>query len=224
MKNNFSYLTINQSNGIKGVLMLLIILGHNHILVPLNSRLFTYLYEFHIYGFFILPFLYNSKYKQFNFKNIIDVVIRNWVPYIIFFVLCYFIYHFFILKDHFSFSDFSYGLFNGSSLATKKSAGFFFLWFMPAYATMSILMIAYKNLSVNFKYIIPLIGIILYLMPISNFAKLFLIIPFAILQGFYYFSFGFLTKFILEKIPKVEYIAIFNICCYFDFILVFKHR
>ena len=51
------YIDRNQSETIKGILILLIVFGHNHVLCP-NTEIggmMDYLYLFHIAGFFILP-------------------------------------------------------------------------------------------------------------------------------------------------------------------------
>ena len=203
-KKTTSYLSFDQSNAIKGFLIILIILGHNHILAPQGGKLFVYLYKFHIYGFFILPFMYN-KSKFFNLKNSINIIIKNWIPYLVFFLLCYSIYHFVVLKNGFNFKEFTYGFINGSASATKQSAGFIFLWFMPAFAAMTILMSLFYNTNNYWTFLIPLVGIVLYFLPKFTFSILFPIIPFAISQGFYYFCFGFFSKLLLDRIPKVEY-------------------
>ena len=199
-------ISFDQSNVIKGILILLIILGHNHILVPQSGKLFVYLYNFHIYGFFILPFLYNRT-KSFDFQNIINIVIKNWIPYFFFFILCFCLYHFIIIKDGINLNEFIYGLINGSSSVTKSTAGFFFLWFMPAYASMTIIMLLYNNLPSLYKWIIPFIGFVLYFFQDFTQKNLFPLIPFAITQGFYYFCFGFITKLLLENIPKIEFLG-----------------
>ena len=53
------YLTRDESNIIKGILILLIVLGHNHFLMDGEYvRLQIQLYKFHVIEFFILPFFY----------------------------------------------------------------------------------------------------------------------------------------------------------------------
>ena len=57
------YIDRNQSETIKGILILLIVFGHNHVLCP-NTEIggmMDYLYLFHIAGFFILPFFYKTN-------------------------------------------------------------------------------------------------------------------------------------------------------------------
>jgi len=52
-----SLLTREESGAIKGVLILLIVLGHNSLIMDATG-LFPYLYSFHVYCFYILPFMY----------------------------------------------------------------------------------------------------------------------------------------------------------------------
>ena len=204
--NKSSYLTFDESSAIKGLLMLLIILGHNHILAPIGGLLFEYLYSFHIFGFFILPFLYNKKI-QFDKAKIINTIVRNWIPYIFFFVICYFIYHVITLKGKGIGFDFFYGLTNGSPGITKQIAGFYYLWFMPAYAAMSIVVLIFDNSKRYIQILILLIGLVLYYFSGFTFNQLYPTVPFAITQGFYYFMFGFLTKLLLDKVPYSQYLG-----------------
>lgn len=55
-----SLLQRDESNAVKGLLILIIVLAHNKYLMQggFSNR---YLYSFHIYSFFLLPFLYNFK-------------------------------------------------------------------------------------------------------------------------------------------------------------------
>ena len=80
------YIDRNQSETIKGILILLIVFGHNHVLCP-NTEIggmMDYLYLFHIAGFFILPFFYKTN-KTISIEHIKSLVVRNYVP---FFLIC----------------------------------------------------------------------------------------------------------------------------------------
>lgn len=56
----------NESTALKAVLILLVILGHNKYLTGVNDMLpFRFLYSFHVYSFFLLPFLYNHHHQSF---------------------------------------------------------------------------------------------------------------------------------------------------------------
>lgn len=72
---NTSLLKRDLSVGWKGILILLIVLGHNSILCKpsIEADHFyiwrTWLYTFHVWAFFVLPFLYGCKEL-----NLVDIV------------------------------------------------------------------------------------------------------------------------------------------------------
>lgn len=51
----------NISNTLKGILIILIVIGHNSILTKNIDGLFSYLYSFHVMLFFILPWFYKKQ-------------------------------------------------------------------------------------------------------------------------------------------------------------------
>ena len=89
MKDSISLISINESTALKGLLIFLIVLGHNMIftyyVLPYNGM--AYLYSFHIQAFFILPFLYDSKIL--NVKRIKDYFFRLYWPFIIISIILY---------------------------------------------------------------------------------------------------------------------------------------
>lgn len=201
-----SYLTIEESSAIKGTLMLLIILGHNHILAPINGDLFNYLYNFHIYGFFILPFLYNRKIGI-EKKTLINGFIKLWIPYVFFFLLCYCIYHMVEIGHKIDVNEIIYGIFNANQRTIKKITGFGFLWFLPAYYIMSLLLIILNNRNILTYIIVTVLIVTLNYNLYYSENSIFQIIPFAVIPGLYYFTFGFLTKLLLDKISYIQYVA-----------------
>lgn len=85
-----SIISIRESQLFKGVLILLIVLGHNGILMGKAPGLETntlnnYLYHFHVYLFLILPFLYDAR--PFALSQIKKNFIRLYKPYTLLFVL-----------------------------------------------------------------------------------------------------------------------------------------
>ena len=65
------YLTRDESNIIKGILILLIVLGHNHFLMDGEYvRLQIQLYKFHVIEFFILPFFYKMKPERYHCQEL----------------------------------------------------------------------------------------------------------------------------------------------------------
>ena len=58
------YLVKEQTTIIKGILILFVIIGHNNILLPVNTPIWNWIYSFHRACFFILPFFYEWKKKE----------------------------------------------------------------------------------------------------------------------------------------------------------------
>lgn len=151
------YLGKSESNRVKGFLMLLIILGHNHLLAPVHSLLFDYLYSFHFVCFFILPYFYDKKLEC-TFANILKLSRRLLVPYMIFFGVCMLVSLIMNKSNKLSFMEILSGLFIGSPYLLRKSVGFIFLWFLPSFFCFSLLrllaskmkLLDYFFLSVSF--------------------------------------------------------------------------
>ena len=221
---NFNYNENNKisktnSTAIKGLAILLIILGHNHILAPQNEGIFNYLYSFHIYIFFILPFFYDKKI-QLSKKNIINCIVRFYIPYIIFFTFSYFIYHSFILKDDINLKEFITGFFNIGGYNCKNTTGFQFIWFLPAFCMYNL----YRILTSKYPYLSYLYIIIGILAQISDiFHNLIFSFPFYIGQGFYYISIGLLTVLLTNVLPSSKKVLPFifitiSVLYFLDFI------
>lgn len=80
-----SLLSRNESNAIKGLLIILVVLGHNKYVMQ-GGMSNVYLYSFHVYAFYYLPFLYDFRrmdWGKFFQKNLV----RLYVPYTVFFIL-----------------------------------------------------------------------------------------------------------------------------------------
>lgn len=125
--------------------MILIILGHNHLLMDnpdmgadnphfLHQRI---LYLFHVYPFFYLPFIYGhkevtslSEYIRNVFKK---TCMKLLVPYLIFYVICTSISLYINKIQHVSVSDFVIGTITGSQFVIQKGCGFSYLWFLPSF-------------------------------------------------------------------------------------------
>ena len=59
--NQNLYIDRDTSSVIKGVLIILIVIGHNKVLCSTDNKGADYLYLFHVICFFILPFFYDIK-------------------------------------------------------------------------------------------------------------------------------------------------------------------
>lgn len=123
-----SLLTRNESNAIKGILILLIVLGHNKY-VQQGGMNNLYLYSFHVYAFYYLPFLYN--FKNLKLTNLLsNNFIRLYVPYTIFFLLLFVIHGLSGSWPNFMNSIKTYIC--GSQFMLSQNFGYgSFLWFIP---------------------------------------------------------------------------------------------
>lgn len=142
-----SLLTHNESNAAKGILILLIVLGHNKYLMSGGwSNLF--LYSFHVYAFYFLPFLYdfrNSGLKKLLKKNLI----RLYVPYSAVFLLLILITTFYGKTP--SLKDGAMAYVCGSQFLLYNNLGFgSFLWFIPT--MFSILFYRWIYYNIGFRY------------------------------------------------------------------------
>lgn len=199
------YLTKQESILIKGILTILIVIGHNHILVPHQSDLMLYLYTFHVICFFILPWMYNNK-KELTFNNIGNLIYRNWIPYIIFFIFSLLV---------FSFLEGKLPNIRGSILAfvtgnqklLKENVGFIFLWFLPTFCSFSILKLISDNNKLIMNILI-LVSIVIFLLPpyltqyVSN-----IYLPFGVFYAIKYFLYGFIVAKLLKWRVWTKYIG-----------------
>ena len=203
-----SGLSRNQSATIKGLLILLIMLGHNDLLMtdPASGGkrfVFQWLYSFHVYCFFILPFLYGKK--PLSVKRFADNVFRFWISYFWIFMLCL-IANALFTKGIMSFSDYFYAFFIGDKPILKEVVGFYFPWFLPA--MFSVLL--FKGIADHKRWI----GMTVFLLSICcQAAYIFDVlplrhlqsqIPFALVQGVLFFSVAVFGKWLCEMVSRAE--------------------
>lgn len=207
MKSEIPYISIEKSNAIKGGAILLIILGHNHILCPEHSLLFSYLYSFHIAIFFILPFFYNQQLRL-DKNSIHKIVKRTYIPFLWFFFFCLVINYLFYRRIS-CWYEIAFGIFSIGGYGCRDTCGFVFPWFLPAFCMMSLLRVfasKYKLLNVIFL-IIGLICMIDYL----YFTRLVIFKyynPFYVIQACYYYTLGLLSVWAFRYIPQWKYIGV----------------
>lgn len=123
-----SLLSRDESNAVKGLLILLVILGHNKYLMQ-GGYSYRFLYSFHVYSFFLLPFLYNWKDSLLK-----DTLWRNlkrfYVPYTITFIALYVISV--MQSNDLSISELFLAWVCGSQHLLSEAFGSgSFLWFIP---------------------------------------------------------------------------------------------
>lgn len=194
-----------ESSAIKGLLIFLIVLGHNAVFTDSVKGIWGFLYTFHVQAFFILPFLYGSE-KNYNFTSSLKKNFwRLYWPFVIFFislsVLWYGVQN--VITDSRSvfnvnligwdkFKYYVVALFSGSYYLIDYFTGFQYLWFLPVMFSMSVLreVIPSSRLWQSLIMVIGLISytiffVFMYKQPYEKDVNstLMLFSPFAILQG-----------------------------------------
>lgn len=159
----------SESNAIKGILIILIILGHfqPYIMIPKYVR--AYIYAFHVNCFFILPLLY--PIKQLSYGRVKNYFARLMVPYIIIFILFFcssFVWRIthpllyeqnvmvYILGGVYSFVM-------GGFYPLLHSIGIRYIWFMPLMFSFSIVKDYFFSYATKrMKCIILVVGFVFY--------------------------------------------------------------
>lgn len=133
----------DNSTAIKGVLICLVMLGHNQYFTQaLPYGCFEWLYCFHVSAFFILPFLY--KDHAFSWSRTWSYFKRLMWPYTYMFVSLFLLNIFLHQKG-----QFDLGLLNtyitGNFYTLRTYIGGQYLWFLPAMFSMLVM----KDLTTN---------------------------------------------------------------------------
>ena len=167
---NQSYLTHDESNAIKGILILLIALGHDIPFVKMTDSwmVMVWLYLFHLQDFFLLPFLY--PLKPLDRKRLANLLIRFYLPFIVFLIPLLTIQ---LLRKQPTPSLYQLPIVfvGGGALFLRKYIGTQFLWFLPAMCICSIIKELFAIATPIPKKIIILLGATAILCTILAFPK-----------------------------------------------------
>lgn len=222
LKNNnktVNLISREESAGLKGLLMSLIIMGH---LRGISGEFQMYLYCFHVQCFFMLPFLYNIK--PLDSKSFFNLCVKLLYPFLILYIfqiiLAIFIFH----DSYFTESTNlipginnkllgAWSFISGGMFLIDKFCGTQFLWFFLCYFSMTVIRswYHYHKFETWQKCIIFSIGLICYVLyavfpygnPFQSDAFLYIsntVSPFSIWQGFGYFTLGTFVLFILKHL------------------------
>ena len=135
---NQSFLTHDESNAMKGVLILLIALGHDIPFVKMTDSwmVMVWLYLFHLQAFFLLPFLY--PLKPLDGKRLVNLLIRFYIPFIVFLIPLLAIQ---LLRKQPTPPLYQLPIVfvGGGALFLRKFIETQFLWFLPAMCICSII-------------------------------------------------------------------------------------
>lgn len=208
-------LTLDETQRIKGILILMIIFGHIGELFSLYSQ--SLLYSFHITSFFFLPFLFNKD--NLTKKNLKKNFRRLYIPYTIFFVISLILYTL-IFNQNFNFSNIFKAWIIGTPLLLRDSIGLSTFWFFPAFFSLLITIMLYNSLSDFFKKIMLIIMFFVHLSVVLINPELLQYFPFVYYVTMYIFIVGIAIKFIYfnynwRKIPLWILASSLLVCLYF---------
>ncbi len=203
-QDDVSLITREQSFSIRGVLIILMILGHNTILMSIDPSvlekknvIYYILNSFHTYCFLLLPFLYGGK--KLSGRSILDYLAKCYVPYTFFFVICL------CISLVLGYVDFNAtrvldAFYIGSFNKLKAATGFQFVWFLGAAFATNILRDCYY--SINSKYRIPvfiLLWVYLYVFVLGYVPNDPKFIPFGVYVGLIMLPLGICIRDVIEK-------------------------
>ena len=233
MKNqNISFISRECSLAIKGLLIFLIILGHNTFFSKLSTIGMVYLYLFHIYSFFMLPFLYpNNKLTR---TRILNYFSKLYYPFICLYIFLSIIH---LLCEIYGFLPQNVDtlpvetnihsihwlvtIFTGNSFMIDYYTGFQFLWFMPVMFSMSIIREYYISANKITRILIIASSFLFYIFlvifsfrapydrSINFYIKLYSVFAIPHALGFYFM--GMCSLFVIKLWKKIrKYIIIIN--------------
>ncbi len=199
-------LSREESGAVKGLLILLIVLGHNSLIMQ-PTGLFPYLYSFHVYCFYIFPFIYGFRAESDDIP-LIRVIwektlhnFRRLYPlYIIWCGIGIFASHF-IKHQEFEIFRTIYSVISGNQVTLSQYCGFAFLWFLPTIVAVMFWRDVFFCLPRWGKCVQLCISLALWtlaVMGFTNFHHSGNYIPFALAQGLYFCASGILARWILE--------------------------
>ena len=214
LKEKKSFLTRDESSAIKGLLMFFILFVHTEMLTTdfvTGQKTFfrTWLFTFHVYVYFILPFIYGyqrhceseSSGFQCVVKDLKHNLIKLGVPYCWFFMFSAII---FVVAGGgtFDLRGMLYAFVFGNLPLFDQYIGFEFLWFMPAMLSLMTLKSVWFNSKPIVRSVIVFVSIVLWGLTITKVIARYSIgmyVPFALSQAFYFILLGLLSRWFTEK-------------------------
>lgn len=207
MKNFYTATPIDlfsraQVDAAKGFLILSVIIGHLRSLSGVNHEIFQFVYNYHVVGFLILPFLY--PIKTINKQQIIIWIARFYVPFTAFFIL-YSVLSIAALGADFDLLIFMKGYVIATPEMIDHATGSAILWFLPhIFLVMITISLIFKKIRLP---IIVLIIISFLLHGIIGFLprEIAFEVPFTASNLFYLFFLGVMTRLLIIALKETGF-------------------
>ena len=208
-------LTFEESDRLKGLLILLVIIGHiEQLFSGQNAKLQMLLYSFHVVSFFFLPFLFNKN--SLTLINIKKNLKRIYIPYTVFYFLSVLMYSILFHRE-FSY-DILIAWIIGTGPLVKATAGFAIFWFFTALLSTILLIMFYNSLSKKYQKLFLLLMLLLhFIIPLIPSGYL-IYFPFSFYVPLYLFIIGEFIKYIYNNFSWNRYMN-FTILLAFSILL-----
>lgn len=165
-----------------------------------------YLYQFHVAGFFILPFFYQNS-ATLSWERVGTIIVRNWMPYLWVCCLCWLVFS--AVKGSFEFGcQHVMDFFLGTQTPIRRSFGFVFPWFLPTYCSLSIMLLVARKYRYVFL-LLALMGCATFMMSWMEFYIFKKTVPFGAGLALNYFASGAITFAIHKYVKYGRYIGAF---------------
>ena len=203
-----STISRDTSEIMKGILIFLIIIGHNSLLSASFPEIDQYLRSFRTPLFLILPWFYISRPP--TCPKIAKRSGKIWFWYFTFFVVQVVFYNL-LFDTTFSLTETTKAFFLGGHILLKEVTGYMYLWFMPAFFFAMLVRDVYTiaNKLARYAMIIISLGIVTFFAfhPYTNYI--------AIIQGLFFAALGITaSQLSLPKQMKYQWLIVllFVIC------------
>lgn len=127
----------------RGMMIIFIVIGHNRILTGVYSGIiFQALYFWHVQSFFMEPVLYRSL-ERYYIRRLSDILVRYLWPYAVILTIGATLAHFSGRSEVSALVLFK-ALYSGFSRYCEKAVGMSLYWFLPTFASFSVLLKLYS--------------------------------------------------------------------------------
>lgn len=150
----------------KGVLICLIVMGHNYVFSHHYPLLFSYLYGFHVISFLLFPYLFLKT--DIPLRDLGDKLSRILVPQGFFLLIAAAIFvllNIVIGSQPFLpwLQDVGMALLVERETPFRQTLGAGFLWFLPALAAQTLILFIYQNATTGVKWLVAGVGLLIHL-------------------------------------------------------------
>lgn len=150
----------------KGILICLIVMGHNYIFSHHYPLLFSYLYGFHVVSFLLLPYLFLKA--DIPLRALGEKLFRILVPHVFFLFIAgaiFVILNIVIGSQPFLpwVRDVGEALLLERETPFRQTLGAGFLWFLPALAAQTLLLFIYQNATTCVKWLVAGLALLIHL-------------------------------------------------------------